>query len=157
MSYDTARLVVNPTFIDALGGEFTPASDPDRQHTLGRLLVATFQKGELSQPAWDAIGGLAYDLAYHPSWASNVISRITCLEQSEWSTVTGLWLRKTGLDGAYERVGIMDHNSRRSDAGHLRLLEPGQLGTGTEFALDLGPQINQAREAVTKAAQKFFS
>lgn len=59
-------------FYDALSGEFLPPSDPYGQtHTLGRLMLATFKNGQISNPR-----SFQETRQYRPSWAliSSVVS-----------------------------------------------------------------------------------
>lgn len=99
------RLALNPLFYDALSGEFTPSTDINHQHTLGRLAVATYEKGvdvSGNNPAYSHDGegdidGFMDIRQYTPSWAREVLSIVEC-HSSQYAFLKRLTLRYCGSD-----------------------------------------------------------
>lgn len=138
-------VVVHPLFYDALSGEFTPPSDPETQHTLGRLTFAVLAKGERNTEtqAIDAV-------SYSPSWAPEVTATVAYSDNpdDEYRLVTGLWLR---ADTSNQTLHIADNRLRSGHVG-VYLASAGVR----ELPLSLGQELNEARSRVTDAAQRFF-
>lgn len=145
MKRSIENLSIRPLFYDALSGEFNPATDPQRKHTLGRLIVATFLKGDtrLGHPYADPL-----EFTYRPSWASGVGSTIDC-DQVDKTTfrVSDITLRSS-----FGELLIADDTTMES----ARLL----ISTSNnreQYSLGLGKDLALAKSAVTKAANEFFA
>ncbi len=74
-----SNLDVRPIFMDAISGEFVAPQDPQRTHTLGKLLIATYQKGDLFSGE-DQPPHIPRSYAYDPSWLSSVRAILKCYE-----------------------------------------------------------------------------
>jgi hypothetical protein len=105
MSENLRKLAINPLFYDALSGEFQPQCDTvPRSHTLGRLAVATFNKGRRLGPIRDDYIGNASEIKYSPSWAPRTTSKVIVQGASPRSD------KLTGLHLEADPEGIVEHS-----------------------------------------------
>jgi hypothetical protein len=138
-SIETSSLL----FYDALSGEFYPATDPKhRAHTLGRLCVATFQKGERTNaepdkyryaPSW-ATGTMAVAGAERNGRAANL--RLENFEQQSWAVFEAL-TSPALFNGPLIRI---------TDSTGFHLTQQ----------LRLGPELNEIRAIAADTAQEFY-
>jgi len=75
-----SKIYGDPLFLDAMSGEFTAHTDPDTVHTLGRLIVDIFNKGEqVATSAEDETlvgsAGIINTVSHQPEWAAGVEAR----------------------------------------------------------------------------------
>ena len=94
MSQPVPALHARPLFMDALSGEFRhPDDTQDRTHTISRLLVATYVKGEVdSRPSAD----IQLDIyKYNPSWASHILAEVMGITTDETFNAFGIVLTDT--------------------------------------------------------------
>ncbi len=149
-------LLVDPRFADVLAGYFTPATDTLRaQHTLGRLLVATFNKGKQSEshPVEEIfVGGYgkltAYD--YEPSWANGAVSRIVTRSTDREPQIecgTGIFLKRPD-----DTVLAIGHNTLKNELGSVLLDSNSQT-----VKLDLGYRMSEIRDQLAQQAEAFFN
>lgn len=130
-------------FLEALSGRFRPPSDPAQQeHTLGRLILGTVEKGV---PEFGAAGKSRY--TYTPSWAPveaqvnllhDRISRLTL-----GSSVGSLIFVNNFVHNHTNELIIMDYSVDS-------LLPEQRLTLGYEFGYDDQQQV------VTDTAQRYF-
>jgi hypothetical protein len=156
MSRSLENLSINPLFFDALSGEFRPKGDPEQALSLGRLAVATFQKGELVIPPMKTRQkGVTYALRYQPSWAPDIAVSVLVDELDDFPEVSVVSINRKAP--GYGGVSFI---KTAFDSGPL-YLKVGQKSRSEQFStiwpLELGPPINEVRSAVTEAAQEFFS
>ncbi len=146
-------LSVNLLFGDALGGKFSPPTDPlHREHTLGRLLEAGYEKGVLTDPTDEEKATLGryrrlHAVRHQPSWAQGVESN-TFIRSDERLPVMGfacgIILRAEVADASL--AVIFDQRN-------------GQLivsGDSEPITLALGPEIDANQAHVAQTAQTFF-
>ena len=141
MSIRPEDFTVRPLFYDALSGEFTPATDP-RQHTLGRLAVATIKKGSYSLQ--DSGSYPAY--SYTPSWAPEV----TCEVDGVFTIGGRAILQGISLSRDNDRsLYVRDYAGTAVDV----------IGGAEDmrYELELGEHLLVARQAVSAAAEAFFA
>jgi hypothetical protein len=151
MTRGESLLTVNPLFYEALSGEFLPVGS-ETSHTIGRLAVATFQKGEIADDSRTNLSNdLWYEVNYSPSWANDVKSSVLCLEHHGRS------------DHALLRHIILmreDESLRIADESYFRSKQTVKLvrnGNATTLPANLGSEVLSARNAITQAAQEFFA
>jgi hypothetical protein len=157
MSRPIENLSINPLFFDALSGEFRPMGDPKQTHTLGRLAVATFQKGELVMPRTQTPSGpTIYVLGYRPVWAPDVEANLSVYELDDFPHMASLHLNvqtpeNDGLSCIKSPFG--------SPPLYLRLDRRNASAPedSTIWPLELGTPLDEARTAVTEAAQELFT
>jgi hypothetical protein len=157
MSKNETLLTINPLFYDALSGEFVPFGSKTK-HTLGRLAVATFQKGKEPDisPLTHVYNEHYYEIAYNPSWAEDVESRVGCFEPAEMGHPQTL-LRHVLLTKGNQRLWIVDETRTNPFNSGLRITRYGTKQTEISQPMKLGSELQAAREAVTQAAQEFFT
>lgn len=153
MSRSIENIYVNPLFYDVLSGEFNPPTDPaKRAHTLGRLALATFSKGEWTPPA---IGGSRAKFTYEPSWAPQALVEVTASrlpktqDTPEIVSLSLLAPEQPDNDTFFYTVGGPD-NGTHVAISRLQRME------STILPLELGPGLAQGRELATQVAQEFF-
>lgn len=129
-------------FYDALSGEFTPPTDPlGRKHTLGRLMLGTFEKGAVENP-----NSHREMRIYTPSWAP--ISSVVGI--SHWD------IRSLTLE-AEDRTISFEHTLEDRASRRLRITDTA-LGFTPVFDIELGHQSDYAviQDVTTRTAQDFF-
>jgi len=151
---DADRLRFHPLFYDALSGEFQPPSDEEGWlHTLGRLAYASVLKGEKD---WGS--SREYIFRYNPSWAASVIVTAKCYRGFDESLIT---LSSLLLDGPKPHsltVGSTLVIPRLEEEPPEFKLSVANDGVNAEtYVLELGEKLNNAKVAVTEAAQEFFN
>jgi hypothetical protein len=127
-------------FYDALSGLFWPPSDPKgREHTLGRLMTATFARGQVTMPHSDI-----ERRAYTPSWAP-ICSAVRVCHDDDIRTLT--------LDGSTNRLEIV-----HGYASNHRTIEvfTEDLGSPTFRMPLLGSSSSEIQTTVAELAQAFF-
>lgn len=139
---DMNRIFFRPLFYDALSGEFIPRSDElKRIHTLGRLSVASYQKGDVTEDSkLDT-----RTIQYVPSWASQVTVKTRWHVESCGDVLTRLSLVDTqgGKLSIYHSVEDDKLELFTNSAAHY-----------LDFAL--GAALTSARQVITDSAQSFF-
>lgn len=139
-------LFVRPLFYDALSGEFQPPTDPQRRsHTLARLAVATFTKGEEIESDAEQV-----TLLYKPSWAP-IESTVACPIDLETGRTT---LTLLSLEMPEREVNFIDASMGKLPRGLVL-----STGHGAEIWLgvELGTELDGTRMLATRAAQVFFN
>lgn len=138
-------------FYDALSGEFHPPTDTERRaHTLGRLLLATYEKGDVVDPH-----SHREMRTYQPSWAP-IHSTVHI---SHWD-IHSLTL----VDEVGERVMQFEHTlegkrdvTTNKDYRTIRIHDSDFPGKPVfEQRLGHGLDYNSVRNVVTRSAQDFF-
>jgi hypothetical protein len=157
-----AKFLVDPLFHEALGGEFQPGIDPTKTHTMSRLLIATLQRGQLTDKGeWGPTirGDLGYDIGYTPSWAPGVVSRALCSERSGYAWVTGIHLTNTASDEPGNFISLYDDREQGTDLRRITMNRVGKRSSSDNehLLLDLGSALEVARVTVAEAAKEFFS
>lgn len=139
------RLLTDPLFYDALSGEFTPPFDAQHQRTLGRIAYDCFLNGKHVKDR--SVTPPLHFRRYMPSWARLITAGVEI---------------DTGAYGA-EAPALSSISLRDATDKHLLLVanEGAKIFIGTlegnmELELELGDKLDQARAAVTDAAQHFF-
>lgn len=150
---------INPLVYDALSGGFIPESDPERTHTLGRLLVASFLKGTYSLDTPEPDEGVIVfsQSVYTPSWAKHV------------TVTTGCALIPRAEDDPLHHFfdAELIINSGNNEPTKLYVCDQsvgvigGLLLTATNsrdytLPLELGHDTNDVQLTVTQAARAFF-
>lgn len=141
---------ISPLFYDALSGEFTPKGDTrKRTQTLGRLALATIQRGTYSV---DDFCGESIPMFTLPlSWAKGLICRVDG------------GLPDDGSESNPRLYGVMLNDETDPDRQlYITNPFPGDLDIGTVkedlgYTLRLGRGIENARAAVTAATRDFFN
>lgn len=149
-----ASLHIQPYFMLALSGEFTPPSDIlARKHMVGKLLIATYQKGTQSDFRGDESdlldrGGLLDPVRYQPSWAEHVESTLYMRSDSRARSIH----IASGLALASETASLSVVTSL--DGTHISITSatPG----GESYTLPFRAEDNFTRDFVTDAVQDFF-
>ena len=148
-------LYLRPLFYDALSGEFTPFTDPEKRHTLGRLLVGTYLRGEIEVLNEDDAPYEKY--IYTPSWAGQISVSLTCeygsSDNQQIRTAWGLWMRNSENQNY---LNVVDGQTGQIEEMHIGTNVDG-IDADCYHELVLGPKIALAREAATEAARKFFN
>jgi hypothetical protein len=146
MVLDTIRF--RPLFYDALSEPFAPKTDPEkRNHTLGRLGIATITKGE----NYRIPNHPAYLTRYEPSWGGGALSVAYSVESQDYSTRTTQLLH---LMGHGEHVAVVDSVYNDRIEGDLLLWQDDEiLG---QYELELGEKLSVARAAVSELVGRFF-
>jgi hypothetical protein len=157
MSRESARLTASPLFIDVLSGEFSVSGNtPNKKHTLGRLAVATFQKGDISNAEIpEEFVGASYVLLYTPSWAPTVSSSVACIEDHNNSILVGLQLSKTLAGESRSTLIARDIPEPTGTKRRLEFAAPDD-GLSFDTLLDLSTDLTDIRGKITQAALAFF-
>lgn len=158
MSRSGADIFVNPLFFEALSGEFTPPSDAQkRAHTLGRLAIATFIKGEQKivnhGATTSGLTNTAY-IKYSPSWAPEVtVEVIGYLTDNKGKSNESEFLLKIMSLNNQEDGDLLITNL--ADKG-LPIMHVHGLGMEFDLALEPGDQLDIAKHKAATLAQYFF-
>lgn len=149
-----SELTVNSLFYDALSGEFLPFGS-ETKHTLGRLAVATFQRGE--ETLDDPINELRslYEATYTPSWAPGVKTIVSCIKDSDQAL-----LRELRLVAGTQRLNVSHLPEPNFRDGlwltHKHLDRPQPHFDGL-LKLELGPELGVTQAIVASQAGAFFA
>lgn len=135
-------------FPDVLNGEFTPTSDPTRKHTLARLAIAAYMKGENQKSRMSLV-----EVRYTPSWASHMSTVVSCEPTQAGLLLTSISLKHEGDDTSEYALDVADDTNEESMAVSMYV---GNNDPQT-FELELGDKLAIARQAVTNAADAFFA
>lgn len=109
---------INPVLYEALSGEFAPECDPDRQHTVGRLVIATFQKGDRNMTMSPMEG---FQMDYSPSWAPD--SKVTISGKYEAKSLAGNKKRQAQIRFVSVDPAEAEHGHRLAVYDNLDTLE----------------------------------
>ncbi len=140
-------------FYDVLSGRFFPPSDPSGEsHTLGRLMVGSFQNGEASKPIDSELDflqryGHIYARRFRPPWAPTVESTALYREDDSrriFKFAAGIVLRTES--GAQLAIAYHPIDGSVTIEGTAALIIP-ELGSG----------LTPAQEEVAEHAQQFFA
>jgi len=148
MTRSIDRLFIRPLFYDALSGEFTPPGGT-KTHTLARLAIATYIKGEADTENTEENPHKLF--RYTPSWAPSVESSVICRtdRRADYTTLGLISVDAQG-GGLTLLDGVVDSNH-----GTHGLVITNSVGTARNM-LELGEPLDEMREIVSKAAQRFF-
>lgn len=141
-------LHIRPLFYDALSGEFYPQTDKrGGKHTLGRLAVAAFTKGSY-RPSRET--NPSYSIfSYRPSWAPSVKAEVDGDPEPNVSTIL-----VRGLTLFHASVGRLDiSDCGMNGPANVYIERPGAYW---RIPLELGKEIDIARDLVTQVAQTYF-
>lgn len=146
--------LVRPEFYDVLSGEFLPQTDPARKrHTLGRLAVATYRRGERIQLVSDLTTPGTVTMLYDPSWATH--TQVV----TNWETVNRRWLRSRG-DLELRSVQISDTFGNLFAVRYFPDSETvsfqGADPVVQSRPANIGEDLDATRTELTTAAQAFF-
>lgn len=140
----SARESINHSyFYDALSGNFNPPSDPQgRTHTLGRLMIATFEKGVETNH-----GSHRQRHTYRPSWAPVT----SVVHVSHWD------MRSLSLEGDGREL-MLAHTLSGKKHRSLQVIDTG-LGLEPILEEPLGQEFGYVdlQERVSSIAQNFFN
>jgi hypothetical protein len=151
MSINPEQFFIRSHIYDALSGEFRPPTDPEKRlHTLGRLAIATVTKGQYTLNHEDE----SFDplFTYRPSWAPDVTAQVT----GEYLTPHLMAIASLDLNDESGR-GLFVSDETDKSGVVLQIDDSEEPGDGIYYDLALGAELQDARAAVTKAAQEFFS
>jgi hypothetical protein len=131
----------------ALSGDFNPAADPGRAHTLMGLVLAAYQKGE-------RIGYRAphdADIDYAPSWAPGVKVTTQWDEDGRNELFRGLHLsdrqgNRFGWAQYRHGAGLLTADIAHSTIRHEE----------TNLSLEPGAELSATRRLLAEKAQFFF-
>lgn len=143
-------VAVHPFLADVLAGEFRVPHG--KNHTLGRLMVAAYQKGAIGQPdpeeRRDIEGPGQIDVfRYEPSWMPGAIaSAYTRLDPRlpQLPILTGIRIESAYSPGLH----IAQHESG------LRVVRPGE--SINQDHMELGPGLQRQRQTFAELAGAFF-
>jgi hypothetical protein len=131
-------------FYDVLSGFFQPPTDlQGRQHTLARLALATFQKGDRQPSSHDKF-------KYQPSWA---IGSVTIAEALRTGELQNLMISQEIPGSGSNWASISQWGSRALSGPQVHVMD----STGFEVVqpLQMG-NLNQVRQQTTEVAQGFY-
>jgi hypothetical protein len=141
-----------PLFYEALSGEFQPPGDPlKRTHTLGRLSIAAYQRGEATDMPTGLMlpnfihGPEAY--RYTPSWAPSVEATTVVDALPFGPLLKGLVL------SSHDSDALAFFNDRDAERQRGLRFQVGDQASFMALRLD---DIDEVKTTVTLAAQMFF-
>lgn len=145
-------VVAHPFLADVLAGEF-PVQPEGKLHTLGRLMTATYQKGEaghLDIEERSQIGGPGQVevFRYEPSWMPGAVASTYTRGDSRTlllPTLTGLRIESA------HAVGL---HITQNECG-LTIIRPG-VSSNSE-TMELGPGLRRQRQTLAELAGEFFA
>ncbi len=149
-------VVMRPLFYDALSGEFAPKSDPSkRNHTLGRLVVATFRKGDVVEENYDPGEPGLSAISYSPSWAPNSVARVEGKVISDGARGRFFFANELLLTSSVlpDRVLCIKDNAMAHEYGLVLGDEYGDM----DLPLELGENVNLAKSSLAYSARQFFN
>lgn len=133
-------------FYDVLSGEFKPPSDSQgRTHTLARLTMAAFQKGDHKQTPQDTA-------IYRPSWAAGSIATAEALRSGE---LTGLMIRQDIPAGGSNWASFSKFQARGIGHGpQVHVVD--STGFDVTRPLRLGDELEGLQADIAAVAQGFY-
>lgn len=136
------RLIADARWLDALGGDFYPPTDPEhRAHKLSRLAVATMEKGIGPEDCRD----------YVPSWAPDTYAM---LEQSGGEEPTESSLTIAEITGRWPRVISFGHEITSLTNNHYLIIR--ERGLEAPYQLDGSMDPGVIQRDVAEIAQDFY-
>ncbi len=144
---------MRPLFYDALSGDFEPQSDPlHRKHTVGRLAIATFLKGEVIED-YDSSDVDLIGIRYTPSWAPRVKVLIDGLQDGKFFHPVFIDLASRNPRIAVQGFDVGDDSLLGNDGYGL---EVGDNPQDVSLLLELGEDLDGAKTYIAERAQVFF-
>ena len=140
------KLYVQPSFYDALSGEFRYSGDPEyRVRTLWGLAHTAFTRGEVELEG-SALGKVYYVARYSPSWAPHTAVDVDYNEyHGVLNKLSGVVVRP--VDSTAEDLFFMENKG---------LLTIGSSSDDLYYSLAVGKSIITARQAVTEVVEEFY-
>lgn len=145
------ELFLQANLADALAGEFRPAIDAKRRpHTVGRLVLAAFERGRLLRFA----GETDFTRVYNPSWSPHTEVRVD-LEPSQ--TRSGGSIINTFSSLSLSDPYDYSYELNLGQVGSNELI----LSYGYEFdkrplSLELGSELAETRLVIAESAEMYF-
>ena len=143
-------------FIEALGGEFTPPTDPlHRTHRLSRLALGVAQKG---RAYIDSIGHeYPEGRVYTPSWANRSVAELWLPEDGE---PFGRQLIIGEDYGSYPREILFTYEPTRmagiETKDYLVVRDTRNQDEEVHHISSLGPEMDNTRNMIAERAQDFY-
>jgi hypothetical protein len=153
-----SKIYGDPLFLDAMSGEFTAHTDPDTVHTLGRLIVDIFNKGEqVATSAEDETlvgsAGIIHTVSHQPEWAAGVEAR-TIFRSNRHSPVFQE-IAGVALTGPNISLSVALLNK---DASNKIALYANEASRSLELILENSTSsIIEVRSVVTTQVSDFFN
>ncbi len=150
------EILTDPSFADALSGEFTPQCDEqNRTHTLGRLMIAAMHKGEIDK---EDAGYIFLD--YRPSWAQSVEVSVGCLAINSKLNILRADSLELSTDSAAVNFSFCPQRiTNQNDVRQHLLSVVGPAGSDfPAYEFELAPTSNsdEIQKVVSQRAQQFF-